>query len=137
MTPLCAVARTSRGQSDIEGLFDKLLRTLTGAIVLSDPLVDHPTGLVENEDRRVCDTELMVLSRHAESRMMRSQLTIQQTKLGDHVTTHVRQKWKADAFGGGEPIQDFGRVVADPDQPYLASLELLAYICSSTSCALQ
>lgn len=59
---------------------------------------------------------------------MRSQVTIQQTKLGDHMTAHVSEKWKADASGGREFIQDFGRVVADPDQPDPAPLELPVYL---------
>ena len=56
--------------------------------------------------------------------MMRSQVAIQKTQLGDHMTAYVRQEWKSDALGGRELVQDFGRVVADPDQPYLAPIEV-------------
>ncbi|GAC1641803.1 MAG: hypothetical protein NVS9B11_09680 [Candidatus Dormibacteraceae bacterium] len=59
---------------------------------------------------------------------MRSQVTIQQTKLGDHMTAYVCEKWEANASGGREFIQDLGRVVADPDHPDPAPLDLPVYL---------
>ena len=116
--------RTSGSHGHAEPLFNELECALAHAVVFLDPLVYDPPGLVEGEDHRVCDTLLTLVGLDVERRMVRFKVTIQETEFRDHPAADIGQERKANGVRTRKLTQYFGPIVADPDEPDAAPIEL-------------
>jgi hypothetical protein len=80
---------TSGSQCQAERLIEELQRTDAGAVVLSNPLLDDASGLIDNEHSWVCHTELAFPRLQPELSMVCGKIAIEKAKIGDDPTAHI------------------------------------------------